>query len=339
MSTIYDVAEIAGVSPSTVSRVFSQSQRVSESTRTRVLKAAQDIGYKPKMTARALTAKHTLMIGLVISDIQNPYSSALVRGVQDLTAKEGYVSIVCSTDDDPDKEIKILHEMIRRNVDGFIVTPSQFGVNEKVHAYIRRLLGKSLPIVFVGNQLDETNVSYVTSFAQDGAIQAVNYLAKLGHKRIGFIGGHYTKGVAVGRWLGYQEAMIANRLPIDSDLMVEANLSSEDGEAAMKQFLSLAEPPTAVLTVNDLVAVGAMSRCQQAGVSVPEQMSIIGFDDIPLAEITVPPLTTVAQPAYELGYQAASLLLDHCQNPELSPRHMLLRSSLVVRGSAAVPVA
>lgn len=337
MPTIYDVAERAGVSPSTVSRVFTNARRISEETRARVLAAAQELGYEPSVLGSALTTKKTLMIGLVISDIQNPYAATLARGVQDRLSQEGYVSIICSTDGEPEKEMRMMREILRRGVDGLIITPSQYGFSTEVNDYIRRLLERQTPIVFIGNRLDDPNVDFVTSRAQDGAMQATCYLADLGHRRIAFIGGYYTRGVAVGRWLGYQEAMVARRLPLRPEYMVEAEVSTAGGQEAMTRLLALDEPPTAVLTVNDLMAIGALAACRERGVQVPEDISIIGFDNIPLSALTTPPLTTVEQPAYELGLRAAELVLRRCERPDASPRHILLKSTLVVRGTTASP--
>jgi len=339
MATIYDVAQRAGVSPSTVSRVFNKTAAISQATRERVLAAARELDYQPSILGSALTTKQTFIIGLVITDIRNPYSSFLARGVQDTLFKEGYVCIICNTDGDPRREVHVLQEIRRRGVNGFIITPSFAGRNPEADRYIRQLLAHRVPIAFVGNRLDDPNVDYVTSRAQDGAAQAVNYLAGLGHRAIGFIGGRYTQGVAVGRWLGYQEAMIANRLPLCPELMVESDTTSEGGEQAMHRLLDLPNPPSAVLTVNDLVAIGAMVACHRRGVSIPDQMSIVGFDNIPIAALTIPALTTVAQPAYEMGAKAAEMLLRRCQQPDLPPQQVHLRSSLVVRQTTAPPPA
>lgn len=334
MATIYDVAEKAGVSASTVSRVFNNSDRISAATKEKVKQAAIELDYRPNVQARGLRTKQTLLVGLVIPDIQNPFSATLARGVQDYVTEQGYLSIICSTDGDPDKEINLMREIYQRGVDGFIITPPYTRQSQKENEFIQRLLNDGMPIVFIGNRLDNPDVDFVTSRAQDGAMKAVNYLAELGHTRIGFIGGHYSQGVAVGRWLGYQEAIIANNLAIRPGYMIEANLSQEGGEEAMMQLLNLPEPPTAVLCVNDLMAVGALRTCQQQDINVPEQMSIIGFDDIPLARLTRPSLTTVAQPAYELGYKAAELLLNRAQHNDLMPQQTTLQSNLIIRESA-----
>ena len=214
MATIYDVAKRAGVAPSTVSRVFNKTASISDKTVARVMQAATELEYDPNPLASALASSRTLMVGLVISDIQNPFSSTLARGVQDNLERERYITIIVNTDGDPDKELGVLREIYRRGVDGFIIAPPQRGNEAEHNRYILDLVRKGLPIVTVGNWLKHPKVDYVTSRAQDGAIAAVDHLVALGHEKIAFIGGRYTRGIAVGRWLGYQEALIKHGRPL-----------------------------------------------------------------------------------------------------------------------------
>ncbi|MFO7632449.1 MAG: LacI family DNA-binding transcriptional regulator, partial [Caldilinea sp.] len=331
MATIYDVAKRAGVAPSTVSRVFNKNASISEKTVARVMQAATELEYDPNPLASALASSRTLMVGLVISDIQNPFSSTLARGVQDSLGRERYITIIVNTDGDPDKELGVLREIYRRGVDGLIIAPPQRGNVAEHNRYIVDRARKGLPVVTVGNWLKDPKVDYVTSRAQDGAIAGVDHLVSHGHEKIAFIGGHYTRGIAVGRWLGYQEAMIKHDLPLLLEWMVEADVSINGGEDAMVRLLALANRPTAVLTVNDLVALGAISTCRAHGLHVPDDMSIVGFDDIPFAAVTVPPLTTVAQPAYELGFRAAELLLRRMRNADALQQQAVLDCRLVIR--------
>jgi DNA-binding LacI/PurR family transcriptional regulator len=335
MATIYDVAKRAGVAPSTVSRVFNKTASISEDTAARVLKAAAELQYDPNPLASALASSRTLMVGLVISDIQNPFSSTLARGVQDSLERERYITIIVNTDGDPNRELEVLREIYRRGVDGFIIAPPQRGNAAEHDSYILGLARKGLPIVTVGNWLKDPQVDYVTSRAQDGAVAAVDHLVALGHTDIAFIGGYYTRGVAVGRWLGYQEAVIKHGLPLRGEWMVETDVSIRGGEDGMARLLTLPHRPTAVLTVNDLVAVGAISQCRIQGFDVPGAMSVVGFDDIPFAAVAVPPLTTIAQPIYELGFRAAELLLRRMRSTEAAQQQAVLECHLVVRQTTA----
>jgi DNA-binding LacI/PurR family transcriptional regulator len=335
MATIYDVAKRAGVAPSTVSRVFNKTASISGDTAARVLKAAAELQYDPNPLASALASSRTLMVGLVISDIQNPFSATLARGVQDSLERERYITVIVNTDGDPDKELEVLREVYRRGVDGFIIAPPQRNNASEHDSYVLGLARKGLPIITVGNWLKDPKVDYVTSRAQDGAVAAVDHLVELGHTAIAFIGGYYTKGVAVGRWLGYQEAMIKHGLPLENNWMVEADVSIRGGEEGMARLLALPARPTAVLAVNDLVAVGAISTCRIQGLGVPSDVSIVGFDDIPFAAVAVPPLTTVAQPAYELGCRAADLLLRRMRDGEAPTQQAILECHLVIRQTTA----
>ena len=333
-STIYDVSELAGVSTSTVSRSFSRPELISEATRARVFAAAKQLNYRPSTLAGSLTTKRTLLIGLITADIQNPFVASLARGVQDGIAAKRYLSVICSTDGDAARELELLHEMLARGVDGFVITPPFDSPDPDVSATLNELPARGIPVVFIGYRSDPSS-DFVTSDAKSGETEAVNYLASLGHTRIGFIGGYYTRGIGLGRWRGYRETLRACGLPLLPELEVETETTSSGGFEAMKHLLSLPEPPSAVVSVNDLMAIGALEACRQLGLDVPGSVSIIGFDDIPMASLTTPPLTTVAQPAYSLGHTAAKSILNRLSTPDLAPQQIILGCKLVVRASAA----
>jgi len=335
MTTIYDVAKRAGVSPSTVSRAFNKSPSIKKETVERVMLAASELGYDPNPLASALASSRTFMVGLIISDIQNPFAATLARGVQDRLERERYITIIVNTDGEPTKELEVLRAIQRRGVDGFIITPpARLDASEYYH-YIGDLARKGLPIVTVGNWLKKGAVDSVTSRAQDGAMAGIDHLVALGHRAIGFIGGHYTRGIATGRWLGYQEALIQHNLELRPEWMIEADVSVQGGEEGMERLLSLPNRPTAVLTVNDLMALGAINICRSHGLEVPDHLSVVGFDDIPYAALAAPPLTTVAQPSYELGTRAAELLLRRMDDANAPVHNVVLDCRLVVRQTTA----
>ncbi|CAN5847778.1 LacI family DNA-binding transcriptional regulator [soil metagenome] len=335
ISTIYDVSELAGVSASTVSRTFSRPEMISDATREKVFAAAKQLGYRPNTLAGSLTTKRTLLIGLLTTDIQNPFVASLARGVQDGIALKRYLSIICSTDGDAVRELDLLEEMLARGVDGFILTPPFDGPDPSVGALLRDLPARGVPVVFIGHQNEDSSSDFATSGAKNGEVEAVNHLISLGHSRIGFIGGYYTRGIGVGRWRGYREALQVHGLAPIPELELETDTTSESGSIAMNTLLNLSEPPTAVVTVNDLVAIGALDACREQGIEVPNQMSIIGFDDILIASLVTPPLTTVAQPAYELGRTAAKLILNRLHTPDLPAQQIVLGCKLIVRGTTA----
>lgn len=334
-STIYDVSALACVSTSTVSRTFSRPEMISKATRDKVFAAAKQLGYRPNTLAGALTTKRTLLIGLLTTDIQNPFVASLARGVQDGIARKRYLSIICSTDGDAVRELELLEEMLARGVDGFILTPPFDGPDPSVVALLKVLPERGVPVVFIGHQREGSSSDFATSGAKSGALEAMYHLIALGHTRIGFIGGTYTRGIGVGRWRGYREALQLYGLSHHLELERETNTTSAGGFAAMKELLDLSKPPSAVVAVNDLVAIGAMDACRERGVVVPSQMSIVGFDDIPVASLTTPPLTTVAQPAYHLGRTAASLILNRLATPNVAPQQITLGCKFIVRGTTA----
>ena len=334
-STIYNVSALAGVSTSTVSRTFSRPEMISKATRDKVFAAAKQLGYRPNTLAGSLTTKRTLLIGLLTTDIQNPFVASLARGVQDGIATKRYLSIICSADGDAVRELELLEEMLARGVDGFILTPPFDGPDPSVVALLKMLPERSVPVVFIGHQHEGSSSDFATSGAKSGELEAMNHLIALGHTRIGFIGGTYTRGVGVGRWRGYREALQLHALPHSPELECETDTTSKGGFTAMKYLLDLNKPPSAVVTVNDLVAIGAMDACRERGVGMPSQMSIVGFDDIPVAALTTPPLTTVAQPAYELGRTAADLILNRLAAPDIPPQQITLGCKFIVRGTTA----
>ena len=308
---------------------------ISEATRDKVFAAAKKLGYRPSTLAGSLTTKRTLLIGLLTTDIQNPFVASLARGVQDGIATKRYLSIICSTDGDAVRELELLEEMLARGVDGFILTPPFDGPDSSVVALLKGLPERGVPVVFIGHQREGSRSDFATSGAKSGELEAMSHLIALGHTRIGFIGGAYTRGIGVGRWRGYREALQLHALSHYPELERETDTTSQGGFAAMKELLELNEPPSAVVAVNDLVAIGAMDACRERGVGVPNQMSIVGFDDIPVAALTTPPLTTVAQPAYELGRTAATLILNRLATPDVLPQQITLGCKFIVRGTTA----
>jgi DNA-binding LacI/PurR family transcriptional regulator len=329
-STILDVARKAGVSKSTVSRVISgDGENVSERAKLRVEQAIRELGYVRDAVASSMRTQRTQNVMLAIPDITNPFWPAVARGVQDAMDQEGYAVVFANSDWNGKREARFL-EMVRGNrLDGLLINP--IGVTE------RDLRDLGIPVVILGInsglQLDMVGTS-----SKEGAREALTHLLSLGHQRIGLI-----LGIREGRKRGsrlsyYQEIMSTAGLVPNNNLHITVPFRQKGGKEAMIQLLAREPVPTAVFCENDLLAIGAIEAARELGVRVPEEVSVVGMDNIFAASTTMPPLTTVAKPKYDLGVQAARLLLERMQTAESGPpRRVFIGCQLMIRESTAPP--
>ena len=328
-----DVARRAGVSASTVSHVINDSRFVSEELRERVLNAMRELSYEPNAVARSLRTKKTQVIALVIPDITNPYFPEVARGAQDVAEESHYVVILCNTDRMISRELRFLMALRQQRVDGLILNPS--GVTS---AELRDFQQAQVPVVLIGSQIDHPEFDVVMVDNIKGAYDAVKHLIDLGHSRIGLVGGTRDASSGEQRYQGYIRALTHHGLTIDHDLITEGPFTQEGGHECMTRLLAHQSPPTAVFSSSDVMAIGALGAIQEAGLQVPDDMSLVGFDDIREATITTPKLTTIAQPKYETGQVATRLLLGQIESASLAQRQkVVLDHRLVVRGSTAPP--
>lgn len=337
MPTIYDVAKRANVSPATVSNAFNKPHLIKPDTHARILQAARELDYRPNLFAKALAGGQTQMVGLLVPDIRYPYTATLARGIEDVLTAEGYMAIITSTDGRPEKEQTLLRQLLQRGVDGFILTPAQFGLADETLHLLQRLVARDIPVVVAGEEVPDERIGYVAFRSQAGTRAAVDYLIELGHREIAFVGGRYTAGVAVSRWLGYQESLLNHRLSLRPELVIETDMTPADGMAALEQLLALENPPTAVFALNDLLAMGMIDACYARDIRLPEQLSVISFDYLPMAQRTTPAVSSVVIPAYEIGQQAAQALLAHYQKPDVLPVQRMLDYKLAIRQTTAPP--
>ena len=334
LPTIVDVAKLAGVSKATVGRVVNgQDDIVSAPTRLRVLDAIDQLGYERNAVAGSLRTSKTYMIALVIPDITNPFWPAVARGVQDTLEKYNYTVVTVNSDWDASTEAKYL-KMVRSNrFDGVIINPTDASVAETNEL--------DIPVVILGNSFSYPEYDSVGSDSASGVETSLEYLFELGHRRIGLISGLSVRRKVKTRYHSYLSFLARHQLQLDEDLVVYGDFTIAAGADAMRTLLNLPNPPTAVFAANDILAIGAMQTAQELGWHIPEDISIIGMDNILASEVTSPPLTTVAKPKYEIGAQAAKLLLEQLQHPEkhstvLGKAHKL-PCTLVKRGSVAIP--
>jgi DNA-binding LacI/PurR family transcriptional regulator len=328
-----DVAERAGVSVATVSRALSgDGKLVSAAVMERVLRAAEDLRYHPNNLARNMRSGSSRIFGLVISDIGNPFFTAVARGAEDVAQRHGYSLVLANTDENPEREGSTLNAMAAERAAGVIVATT----NENIDA-LRRLHSIGVPIVAIDRRIAGLPTDSVAVDNETASYGAVTHLIRLGHRRIAMVGGPHDAKTANERYLGYQRALREHRLDVVPELFCEGNFRESAGLIHTRELLALAEPPTAIFSVNNLTTIGVLKALREAGVSMPHQMSLVGFDDLPTAELLDPPLTVVQQPTYQMGAQAAELLVRRLEEPTVAVEKVLLVGTLIVRGSTAPP--
>ncbi|MCL4300649.1 MAG: LacI family transcriptional regulator [Anaerolineae bacterium] len=333
MITMRDVAERAGVSVTSVSHVINQTRLVSDDLRERVLTAMNELGYQPNALARSLRRKETYTIGVIMTNSADPFFAEVTRGVEDACFEQGYNIILCNSDSDLDKELFYTNELIKKRVDGILF----LAAGGKSTQHIRTMQQRKTPLVVVDRYIPDLAVDTVLIDNARGGWLATHHLIELGHRRIGCITGPSDLTLSAERVTGFRRAIQEAGLKVDESLIVKGNFQYETGYQAAQQFLAQPTPPTAVFACNDLMAMGVINAAVKQGWPVPDRLSVIGFDDIRMAGYTNPLLTTVAQPKYEMGSIATTMLLERIHNQEMAPRQKLLDTQLVVRESTAPP--
>jgi LacI family transcriptional regulator len=329
--TIKDVARLAGVSKTTVGRVISgELDRVSDDTRERVLAAIQMLGYERNVIATSLRTDQTFIVALSIPDIMNPFWPEVARGVQDTFEAQGYTVALLNSDWDANREENHLQTVRRNRFDGIVLNPIKITNNE--------LKSLGTPAVLLGSGDDYPEFDSVGSNSAGAVYTALGHLIELGHTHIGLITGVSQRSRRDTRYHCYVDMHYQYGLPLDENRVIRCIYSRAGGAEAMHQLLRLPQPPTAVLAGNDILAIGALIAAQDAGLILPDDLSIIGIDDIYAAETTFPPLTTVAKPKYEIGVQAAHLLLERIRGVRReTPQKLLLDGHLQVRHTTGPP--
>ena len=334
--TIKDIARAAGVSHTTVSRALHEHPAISTVTTARIKQLAAELGYVPSAAARGLKTKRSHVLGVIVRRIVDPFFAEVLHGIEDALHAAGYSLFLAVSHRDPEREREIMQAMGERRVEGVIISSSQISPEQ-----LRQLDHFGVPFVLINNQaLDEPDIYSVYHDDTYGSSQILQHLLGLGHKRIAYLGNARGGKTDVERLQGYKFALQEAGVAVEPDYLVAGpNGLPQAGALALQKLLTLAELPTAVVCYNDMMAVGAIQAVQQAGLQVPKDISITGFDDIELAPYITPPLTTFHQPRYELGYEAANMMLrvlNHALKPDVSDV-LVLRGELVVRASTAVP--
>ncbi|AGB42375.1 transcriptional regulator [Halobacteroides halobius DSM 5150] len=328
--TIKDVAKEAGVSYATVSRALNDHPDVNEDTRKRILKIASEIGYQPNVIARGLVSQETKTIGLLIPDITNPFFPEVARGVEEAAIEAGYNIFLCNTNWSKEREEHYIDALLQKQVDGLIITPSSENLD-----HLERLLNSKVKTVFVSSFIKHPDFTSIIVDNVTGAQRAVQHLIERGHKKIGFVGAGEDRFANQERLKGYKQALEANNIEIRPKYIKnqEGSYKRKSGYYLMKELLSLDQYPTAVFSYNDLLALGAIQAIREEGLSVPEDVAVIGFDDISFASLPEIQLTTVAQPKYDMGQLALENLLEQIKDKKEKSisRRILLDPKLIIR--------
>ncbi|MCD4720131.1 MAG: LacI family transcriptional regulator [Desulfobacula sp.] len=328
MSTILDVAKLAGVSTATVSRVINSPETVRVETREKVVRAMKMCNYKYNALARGFVTKQSNTIGLIIPTINNPVFAESTRGVQDFADLKKTQVILGNTYYQYKQEESLVETLREKQVDGLIITTTNLkGI------ILKTLLDEGFPFVLLYSTVKTGPLSAVGIDNYQGGYRATEHLVKFGHERIGMVAGNFSiSDRSLHRWYGYRQCLKNNGIPYDKDLLAQTDYSLTGGRDSVKQLLSLQNPPTAVFCSNDYLAFGAMKGARELGLNLPEDLSIVGFDDVQIASYVVPGLTTIHQPAYEMGKMGTKLLFQRIKG-QAKPVQLMMESSLIVRES------
>jgi LacI family transcriptional regulator len=333
--TIRDVARVAKVHPGTVSRALNVETRglVNQETAARVLRAAQELGYRPNPIARGLKTNRSFTIGVLIPDITNPLFPPILRGIEDRLEAAGYTALIVNTDNDPERERSHVQAMRARQVDGFISATARLD-----QEFLAGLAADGLPLVLVNRSFENRSVPAVTVNDRQGIRLAVEHVAKLGHRRIAHVAGPQNISTGHRRYLGFLEAMRTAGLDVaDEQVRFSEAFTEDEGARVCAELLAAFDDLTAIVAANDRLAIGCYDALEVRGLGCPDDVSIVGFNDMPFVDRLRPGLTSVRVPQREIGTEAADLLLQRLADGSQTPREILLEPTLVIRGSTAPP--
>lgn len=335
--TIKDIAKAAGVSHTTVSRALKGDKRIAPKTRERIRALAEELGYVPNTVARGLKTNRSHILGIIVRRIGDPYFTDVQRGIEEALHHRKYRMILTASQKNPVREAEIIQSMSEHRVDGVIICSSHVSDTQRA-----RLAKFGMPTVLINNQADHNNPLSIRHDDVFGSYSLVRHLIGLGHRRIAYLAHGNAGNTNQNRLSGFQKAMEEAGLPIEGRYFVSSKDGKpESGGDAIRPLLDLSELPTAVFCYNDMLAIGAMRAIKEAGYSIPDDISIVGFDNIDFSSLVDPPLTTFNQPRYEIGHEAAQMMLNYLASREkgnqLMVENRVVRGELILRQSTAVP--
>lgn len=328
MATIKDVAREVGVSTATVSHVINKTRFVSEEVKQRVLGAIQKLNYQPNDIARSLVKRKTHTIGIIITDILNPFYTAIVRGIEDVTYKSGYSVMLCNTDEDPGKEILYIQILLEKRIDGLIISSA---IQDGVHPLVSPL--RQIPLVTIVRRIRGLACDAVLGDNRGGVYKGIDHLIALGHRRIGMITGPPGLSSGAERLEGYNEALRKHRIPVDDRWIKRGDFKRESGYALTQEILREGSPVTALFVANNQMAIGALQVLNEMKIRIPEDISFISFDDMEWYGLLDPPLTAVEHSPYLMGKAAGEMLLQRISKNRKNPKRVMIPSHLIIRKS------
>ena len=330
--TINDVAKHAGVSKKTISRVLNDEPNVSSDTKQRVEKSFKELGYRPNPQARGLAGSHSYLIGLIYPSQSNSYVSNIQKGALERCRAEGFHLVIYPEDHENESLLDQLEaSLVSANLDGIILT-SPFSAMQPLVQLIKNL---NIPLILIGAPSLIENIPCVISNDMEASYEMCRYLISIGHSEIAFIKGHPDHASSEQRFIGYKKALDEAGILMDEQYIQQGNFSFESGEQCARHFLSLVRPPSAIFASNDYMAAGIVKVANQKGISIPNQLTVTGFDNAPASRFILPSLTTIKQPITEMAIEATRILIRIIRNKPLESLTVTIKDELIVRESSA----
>ena len=334
-STIVDIARKANVSIATVSRVMNGTGQVSEKTRKKVQKVIDENHYVPNSVARSLVMKSTRIFGVIVADILNPFYAEIIRSIQDEVDKAGYSIITCNSDEDMEKEKQCIQMLMEKHVDAIILAGGR-GKGEFFNAHVHAA-ARQVPVVLVNEHLDGENIYSIVCNKKKGAFLGVNYLLELGHEKIAMITGYEDYKPSIEKLNGYKKALKEAGIPFRKEYVTYGDYHPDGGSKNVRDLMELPNQPTAILAANDLMAMGAVRTLCDMGYRVPEDVSVVGFDDITMNQYFMPALTSIRQEMRLQGQMAVELLNQLFREETGIRKKQVVEPTLVIRNTCAAP--
>ena len=328
--TLKDLAKALGVSPSTVSRALKDSHEISDATKQAVWRLAQKLDYQPNLIAQRLLSRRSYTVGVIVPEISYFFNSEAIRGIEDILLKAGYNLTICQTHESYSREVQHCENLLANRVDGIISSIS--GETQQL-AHFHRIREQGIPLVLFDRGFNVPNVSKVMIDNEEAAATGVAHLIGTGCRRIAFLMGPANLPIANARKRGYLRALEAAAIPFDPALTCHCQFSGDMGLAAAMRLLRLSPRPDAIFAINDRIALGVLAAARKLGLRVPEDLSVLGFNDEPYSALLSPSLSTILQPAYPMGQEAARMFLRQLEDPAAPPEVRILQTRLVVRES------